>query len=90
MEEAAMAADLRVEAVDGVEAADTEAAVGGKEVAVVSVCTFPYCLCLLACRQYRGMFAVTGQSDARFQVITAISTKNTVSWDVTPYSLTEV
>jgi hypothetical protein len=59
MEEAAMAADLRVEAVDGVEAADTEAvsvaAVDGKEVAEVSVCTVPYCLSSLACREYRGM-----------------------------------
>lgn len=71
-----MAADLRVEAVDGVEAADTEAvsvaAVGGKEVAEVSVCTFAYCLCSLACREYRGMFAVTGQSNAIFEVITAV------------------
>lgn len=86
-----MAADLRVEEVDGVEAADTEAvsvaAVGGKEVAEVSVRTFPYCLCLLACREYMGMFAVTGQSDARSEIITAVTTRSTISWDVTPCSL---
>lgn len=59
MEEAAMVVDLRVEEVDGVEAADTEAvsvaAVGGKEVAEVSVYTFYYGFCLLACREYKGM-----------------------------------
>jgi hypothetical protein len=81
MEEAAMAADLRVEAVD-MEAV-SGAAVGGKEVAEVSVCTFPYCLCSLACREYRGMFTFTRQSVARFEVITAVTTSNTFPWDVT-------
>jgi hypothetical protein len=88
LEEAVMEADLRVEAVDGVVAADTVAvsgaAVGGKEVAEVSVCTFPYCLCSLACREYRGMFAVTGENDERFEVITAVTRRNTVSLNVTP------
>jgi hypothetical protein len=91
MEEAVdMEADLRVEAVDGAVAAEADtvevsgAAVGGKEVAEVSVCTFPFCLCSVTCRIYRGMFKVTGQSDARFKVMTAVTTRNTVSVDVTP------
>jgi hypothetical protein len=77
------------EAVDGVEVAGTEAvsveAVDGKEVAEVSVYTYPYCLCspesTAGCLGSR----VTGHSDARFEVVT----RNALSWDVTPCILVD-